>query len=95
MSIHLINIQFKHEKISAVRRTHVFIEYLVSFKDKFPNKIVTAWIAVQNWPLLVLEFLENQLNMTAAPISNGRVRFAVTEATRNLIGDPISVSCKP
>lgn len=50
-------------------------------------------IAIDEWPSLVFEFLENHVHVWKDPNAATGVTFEVNESD-DIIGDPIRVACK-
>lgn len=67
------------------------VEYLVEFKDEWPNRVVSAVDAIEKLPNLLLQFLESHITMYSG---QRRVTFATIDETLNLPGEPIRVTCK-
>lgn len=66
-------------------------EYLIEFKDGFPNKIVSSATATQNWPALLVEFLEKH---TYFSVGTKEVSFDKLVEASSTFGDPIRVKCE-
>lgn len=80
-------------RILGARRNENSVEYLIQFKDKFPNRIVSSAEAVSKWSSLVLNFLEQRITMVSQ--NDSTVQRRVTFISENSgIGNPIDVTCK-
>lgn len=66
------------------------VEYLVEFKDEWPNRVISAADAIQKCPNLLLEFLESHIKMYG---EKKRVSFATVNERLDLIGEPIRATC--
>lgn len=67
------------------------IDYVIEYKDNWPNRVFSSHEAVEKFPNLVLQFLEAHIAMIGA---KKRVSFVAVEETFDLIGEPIDVTCK-
>lgn len=78
--------------ILAVRQLADRIEYLVKYKDNWPDRTCASAEAIQKWPSLVIQFLEKTIKMPRAE-NRRSVSFApIIEQQSN--GYPIRVTCE-
>lgn len=72
-----------------MRRIDGRLEYLFRQADGWPNKVVPSDIAFNQWPFLVFEFLQHQVQILSTD-EDRRVDFIPIEAKEErLIGAPI------
>lgn len=80
-------------QILSVRQTENGIEYILQYKDNFPNRIVSSAEAVAKWSSLVLNFLEQSARNVSQ--NESQVERRVSFITENPgIGNPIGVTCE-
>lgn len=77
--------------IGAKRGSNDQLQYLLEYKDGWPNNLVSSAEALKKCPKLLLQFLEAHITMTGG---QKRVSFTPIKESDQLIGDPIRVSCK-
>lgn len=65
-------------------------EYLLRYRDDWPNKIVSAVESAEKWPTLLLRFLEQHIRCIVPEVAVAN--FAVSESETD--GDPIMCKCK-
>lgn len=67
-------------------------EYLLRYRDGWPNKIVSAVESAEKWPTLLLRFLEQHIRCIVTVAEKTVANFAVSESETD--GDPIMCKCK-
>lgn len=77
---------------AAARKNGDVIEYLMAWKDGYEESIVPSNEAKEKWPLILMEFLENCIEIFTDRTPN-IIPFPLTE-TKNTIGNPLKAECK-
>lgn len=78
-----------------MRRVDGRLEYMFRQANDWPNQVIAEPVALERWPLLVLDFLQCQVEIVSVDASERqRVDFLPVEADDQfLFGNPISIHC--
>lgn len=65
--------------------------YLLQYKDSWPNRVISSDEASNQYPKILVNFLESHIYMTSS--AQNRVNFPLVEVDKT-IGEPIRIKCK-
>lgn len=76
-------------EIIGARIVDVRAEYLLRYRDDWPNKIVSAAEAAEKWPTLLLRLIEQHIRCMAPQAATSNVTVCESQT----IGDSIVCTC--